>query len=233
MLLDLRDMACQRGEGESGFRLEVPALSLRAGEAVAITGPSGCGKSTLLDVIGLVLQPTALGAFRFNGQDVGSLWAGRQRDRLAGSRASGIGYILQTGGLLPFITVRENLRLSRTLLNLRHDEAAERRLVEVLGIGRLLDKMPSALSIGERQRVAIGRALSHRPPLILADEPTASLDPAHSDAVMALMLALVADLGQTVVVVSHDWELVTRFGLRRIEAQVSAGPGGTVTRFAA
>ncbi|CDK97430.1 putative ABC transport system, ATP-binding protein [Magnetospirillum gryphiswaldense MSR-1 v2] len=226
-LLDISDLVCQRG-GAEGFALAIDALSVHRGEAVGITGPSGSGKSTLLDVVGLVLRPSRPGRFTLAGSDVAALWAGGRQTDLARLRAQSIGYVLQTGGLLPFITVLDNIRLSRDLLGLPADPNGEKRLIDALGLGGLLHKKPAMLSIGERQRVAIARALAHRPPLVLADEPTASLDPTHAAAVMHLLLALAAELGLGVVVVSHDWDLLSRFGLRRVEAQ----PGGNQTRFA-
>lgn len=227
-LLHIQDLLCRRGAAD-GFTLAVESLSLRRGEAVGVTGPSGCGKSTLLDVVGLVLRPSTVGQFTLAGTDVAALWAQGRQGTLASLRAGGIGYVLQTGGLLPFLNVRDNIRLSRTLLGLPEDRAGEDRLISTLGIGALLDKKPAALSIGERQRVAIARALAHRPALVLADEPTASLDPHHSAAVMELLLSLVGEFGLGLMVVSHDWDLLTRFGLRRIEAVTA----DATTRFAA
>lgn len=226
-LLDISDLVCQRG-GAEGFTLAIDALSVRRGEAVAITGPSGSGKSTLLDVVGLVLRPSHPGRFTLAGSDVAALWSGKRDNDLARLRARSIGYVLQTGGLLPFITVLDNIRLSPALLGRPADPDGEKRLIDALGLGGLLHKKPAMLSIGERQRVAIARALAHRPPLVLADEPTASLDPSHAAAVMHLLLALAAELDLGVVVVSHDWDLLSRFGLRRVEAQ----PSGSQTRFA-
>lgn len=233
MLLELDQIACQRGEGESGLRLEISALSVQAGEAVAITGPSGCGKSTLLDIVGLVLRPMEVGHFRLGGTDLAGLWRRNDRSALARMRARSIGYVLQTGGLLPFVTVRDNISLSRDLLGLPRGARETDRLVEALGLGRLLEKRPAALSIGERQRVAIARALAHRPALVLADEPTASLDPVNAEGVMRLFLSLIAELGLSVLVVSHDWKLMSRFGLRRVDAELSAADSGPITRFAA
>lgn len=235
-LLDVRGLVCRRGEGAAGFRLEVPELRLQTGEAVALVGPSGCGKSTLLDALGLVLRPKAYAAFhladgRGGRDDIGALWDRGAQDALARLRAGRIGYVLQTGGLLPFLTVRANIALSTELLGIGAAMTGHvERVIEALGLGRLLNKKPGALSIGERQRVAIARALAHRPPLLLADEPTAALDPDNAGRVMALMLGLVRDLGVTAVVVSHDWDLVSRFGLRRIEAVAAASPDGVVTR---
>jgi len=229
-------MACRRGNGLPGFAVELDQFTLLRGEAVAITGPSGCGKSTLLDLIGLVLRPNRVERFVFCDDgatpcDVAAAWASGRQDHLARARARGIGYVLQTGGLLPFLSVRDNLRLSRDLLGLGPDPAGEERLVTTLGLAPLLGKRPGMLSIGERQRVAIARALAHTPPLVLADEPTAALDPLQSAEVMRLLLALAAELGVGVVVVSHDWDLLARFGLRRIEARPEARPNGTLTHF--
>ncbi len=225
-LLALDHLTCLRGTGPGAFRLEVPALTLSAGQAVAVTGPSGCGKSTLLDLLGLVLRPEDGSGFTFDDQDVAALWRAGRSDRLAALRAGHIGYILQTGGLLPFLPVRANIALSCKLLG-RKDDGLIPVLVDALKLTPLLDKMPAQLSIGERQRVAIARALAHRPALLLADEPTSSLDPANAETVMSLLLQLVSGLKVSAVVVSHDWALMSRFGLRRIDAEMAGG----VTRF--
>lgn len=225
-LVSVSALSCARGKGAGAFRLEVPALTLERGQAVAVTGPSGCGKSTLLDLLGLVLRPDDGGTFVFDGTDIASLWKRGDAGALAGLRAGRIGYVLQTGGLLPFLPVRDNIGLSLKLLRAQDDGLLE-LLIQTLGLGALLDKMPRALSIGERQRVAIARALAHRPALILADEPTSSLDPTNADTVMRLLLQLVSSLDISAVVVSHDWELMRRFDVRRIDAELAEG----VTRF--
>lgn len=107
---------------------------------------------------------------------------------------------------------------------------------ERLGLSRLLKRYPAALSVGERQRVAIARALAHRPSIVLADEPTAALDPLNADRVMDLLLALAAEQGVTLIVASHDWARMERYGLRRITPELawtSQPDGGQVTaRFA-
>lgn len=215
-LLAMKNVLCQRG-GADGLAVLVESLSLIPGQAVAVTGPSGCGKSTLLDLVGLVLRPTSSQGFRLGPTgNVAALWGKGRQDRLSALRAQTIGYVLQTGGLLPFASVLDNIRLSRSVLGLGRDAEGEERLIDTLGLGPLLRKKPAALSIGERQRVAIARALAHRPPLVLADEPTASLDPDHSRAVMGLFLDLVRDLNLGLLLVSHDWDLLDRFPLRRI-----------------
>ncbi len=234
-LLDLAGLVCQHGEGPSAFRLEVPELTLFPGEAIAITGPSGCGKSTLLDILGLVRRPTSVDTFRYTlggiSADMAPLWRKGSLDRLAGVRAESIGYVLQTGGLLPFLSVRENIALSLDLLGRRAPGTHLLALVETLGLGGLLDRKPKTLSIGERQRVAIARALAHGPALLLADEPTAALDPAKAHDVLGLLMELVHVLKIALVVVSHDWPLLEGFGLRRIEAEGVSGTTGPVTRF--
>jgi putative ABC transport system ATP-binding protein len=223
-------LSCIRGSGTGGFRLEVPRLRVPAGSALAVTGPSGCGKSTLLDLIGLVLRPAAVAAFRLDGTDVAGLWARGSLDGLARLRARGIGYVLQTGGLLPFLSVRANVTLSLDLLGDRPGPWVE-ELVATLGLAALLDRKPGTLSVGERQRVAIARALAHRPALLLADEPTASLDPSTAETVLDLLLGVVRRVGTTMMVVSHDRDLVERFGLRRLEAVRVDGADLPATRF--
>jgi putative ABC transport system ATP-binding protein len=235
MVLSVTGATRQRG-GDDGFRLEVPRLGVRRGECIAITGPSGCGKSTLLDLLGLVLRPDRCAAFEMRPRDgsvvdVARLWRHDDRNGLAQVRAQHIGYVLQTGGLLPFLSVIENIGLSRALLGLDTSDGLVERLAEALKIGHLLGKKPQALSIGERQRVAIARALAHRPAFLLADEPTAALDPAHALQVMKLLLAIVQHFQITAIIVSHDWELVRSLGLRQVRAEPGSGEPLAVTRF--
>lgn len=235
LALSLRSLSRRRGAGPDAFTLEVSALDVRRGEAVALTGPSGSGKSTLLDLLGLVLRPDRCGTFRLQDAegtwiDVAALWQRGRGNDLARLRAASIGYVLQTGGLLPFLPVRDNIRLSPRLLGHADDPGVD-LLVERLGLRPALDKKPRALSIGERQRVAIARALAHRPVLLLADEPTAALDPHQALGVMRLLLDLCAEGGTTVVAVTHDWGLVQSLGLREIRAIQLGGGGGSATRF--
>ncbi|PWC40177.1 ABC transporter ATP-binding protein [Azospirillum sp. TSO22-1] len=234
-ILHLEDVTRQRGRGPGSFRVEVPRLSVAAGECVAITGPSGSGKSTLLDLLGLVGAPESAGRFALRltageAVDVAALWARDRSDALAELRGRGVGYVLQTGGLLPFLTVRDNIALSCRLTGKAAGERVA-ALARVLGLERHLTRKPRDLSIGERQRVAIARALAHGPALVVADEPTASLDPANAERVMALFLHLARTLGVAVVVASHDWELLGRHGVRRIDASLARTEGGTVARF--
>lgn len=237
VVLSVKGTRRQQGGEPDGFRLDVPHLVVQRGECVAVTGPSGSGKSTLLDLLGLVLAPDRSEGFAFKpaGEpaiDVAGLWQARDRDALARIRARHIGYVLQTGGLLPFLQAIDNIRLSRAILGLDDGDGLVDRLVDALGVRGLLAKRPQALSIGERQRVAIARAMAHRPALLLADEPTAALDPGQAVGVMKLLLALVREFSITAVIVSHDWELVSALGLRRVRTEPVKGQPLAVTRLA-
>ena len=145
-----------------------------------------------------------------------------------------VGYVLQTGGLLPFVSVRENILTARRLLGTAEGEgfaALPEKLALALGIRHLLHKLPAQLSVGERQRVAIARALASNPPLVLADEPTAALDPANAAGVLSLFSRMVDELGSTLILVSHAPEQMRGMGFRRLsvrlEAVVKDGETGT------
>jgi putative ABC transport system ATP-binding protein len=204
---------------------------------VAVTGASGSGKSTLLEILGLVLRPQQVGVFSWhehksNGtDDIAALWRHRARDALARIRARRIGFVLQTGGLLPYLSVRENLVVNRRLLGLPAEDETVTDLVDQLEITRLIDKKPHQLSIGERQRVSIGRALAHGPALLLADEPTAALDPRLGERVMALMVELVRRTGTTTMIATHERAWIGRFDPREIRAEPTTTDGaGYVSR---
>ncbi|MGH8355765.1 MAG: ATP-binding cassette domain-containing protein, partial [Pseudomonas sp.] len=139
-----------------------------------------------------------------------------------------MGYVLQTGGLLGFLDVQRNIGLSRALLGLPVD-AAVRRLAEQLEIADQLHKLPAALSVGQRQRVSIARALAHGPSIVLADEPTASLDPLNAERVMQLLVAQAEERGVCIVVATHDETLARRAGLQLQPLQVQRGEDGGVT----
>ncbi|MCB2100621.1 MAG: ABC transporter ATP-binding protein [Rhodobacterales bacterium] len=227
------ELSKARVQAGSGFALSVPELTIRPGERVALVGDSGCGKSTLLDMLGLASSPDGAGRFTFCPRgapsDIPSLWRDGRSNDLGDLRKHHIGYVLQTGGLIPYLTVRQNIDLTRRLLDLPDDGTAD-ALAERLGLAGHGAKLPAALSVGERQRVAIGRALAHRPPVILADEPTASLDPETAKTVMALFLDLVEAEGATLIVATHDRAQVGRLGLRALGHDLARDPAAGLTR---
>ncbi|MDR6914479.1 putative ABC transport system ATP-binding protein [Pseudomonas sp. 3296] len=220
-MLDIKNLLVRRGEGALAHHVRLPHLQVGAGEILAITGESGSGKSTLLEAIGLLLAPVELERFRLgptHAQDIAHLLATDDQPALAAVRSRHLGFILQSGGLLPFLSVRDNIRLPRRLLGMSANSEHIDHAVDVLRLQGLLDKQPQALSIGERQRVACVRAIAHEPLLLLADEPTAALDPHSARRLFELLLSLVSSMGLSALVVSHDWALLKDFGLPRLGA---------------
>jgi len=204
-LLLARNLSKNRGRA---YRLKIPELEIRAGARLLLLGDSGSGKSTTLDLLALVLKPDGADDFLWRPSagaiDLKTLWRGQGAGRLGRLRREELGYVLQTGGLLPFLTVRENILLPAKLKNM--DSRAQGRrledLLEKLRLGHLRTKFPGQISVGERQRCAIARAVIHEPALILADEPTASLDPPTADQVFELLLNLSRD--SALIVATHD-----------------------------
>jgi putative ABC transport system ATP-binding protein len=214
--------------GEQGFTLTVPELIIRRGEKIALVGVSGCGKSTLLDLLAMILRPDEAGRFDFfpqNGEalNVMDAWQHRRLGRLAQTRMLHIGYVLQTGGLFPFLSVRENIGISRRGLGLPIEEAVE-SIAQRLHIERHLNKLPGQLSVGERQRVAIARGMAHQPSVVIADEPTASLDPINAEEIMSLFNKLTDEYGVTLVMATHDWGKLGERGFRRVEFSFKQDP---------
>lgn len=202
-----------RSQSESVFELHVPRFTVLPGQMVAVVGESGCGKSTLLDILALVMVPTRVALFRIDpgggpAWDVAALWEREDEGVLARLRRDSFGYVLQTGGLLPFLSVRGNICLPGRLKGAEIPAGRLEALSRRLGIEGCLERMPLSLSIGQRQRVAILRALAHRPRLLLADEPTAAVDKTRARTIMEDMRHLAVDEGVAVVVVTHDLDLV-------------------------
>lgn len=193
--------------GERGFEMEVGSLALHGGEAIGIVGPSGCGKSTLIDLLALLRKPSRADRFELLGHDVAALWRREALQACNALRAAHVGVVLQTGGLLPGLPLLENVLLSQRLLG-AVDLAWARHLLAALELTDLVARRPAQLSIGQRQRTAIARALAHRPALVLADEPTASLGVEHAPAALDLLLSLARDSEAALLVVSHDVDLL-------------------------
>ena len=183
-------------------------LRVAAGESVAVVGPSGAGKSSLMHVVGAMVPPTR-GSYRFAGMDVGS----RPRRALAALRARSIGFVFQAAHLIEERTVLENVLLGLPT-GPRRADGPRRRALSVLadvGIAGLAHRRAKLLSGGERQRVAVARALVKDPALVIADEPTGSLDRRTGHAVLDLLAGL-PDRGVTLLLVTHDPAAAARAG---------------------
>jgi putative ABC transport system ATP-binding protein len=238
----LRNVEKTFAAGGAEFHLRVPALDIERGSRVAFVGESGSGKSTLLELLAMILAPSASRSFRFAPiredapRDIDRLWAARSSDDLGELRSRHIGYVLQDGGLLPYLTVRQNIDLPRRLLGLQADATAS-ELTEKLGIAPQLDKLPANLSVGQRQRAAIARALAHEPPIVIADEPTAAVDPVNAERIVALLVELAESMGVTLIVATHAHDLARRAGftliVHRIEAAGESSMAVTVSHGAA
>ncbi|MBF0305348.1 MAG: ABC transporter ATP-binding protein [Alphaproteobacteria bacterium] len=214
-LVDIRDMTVERSDGDRRFRLGVSELALRAGDRVAVLGPSGSGKSTLVDTVACARAPTTVRRFSvcppgaYRPLDVADAWRRRHENDLTALRGHLFGYVHQAGALLEFLTVRENIALGQRLAN-RFDSARIDALGEQLGIRHLFSSHPDRLSGGQRQRVAIARAIAHRPSIVVADEPTASLDRATARVVISLLLQVTTEAA--LLVATHDTALMSEFG---------------------
>jgi lipoprotein-releasing system ATP-binding protein len=182
-------------------------FELEGGVSSSITGPSGCGKSTLLSILGGLDKPSS-GSVVVSGVDIGA--AGE--DELARFRARAVGFVFQSHYLLKDFSALENVMLPAFMLggDRAKAEAKARPLMEAVGLGDRLGHTPSKLSGGERQRVAIARALINDPAIVLADEPTGSLDEANAKAVEDLLFSIVKERGATLLIVTHDARLADR-----------------------
>ena len=232
VVYNLKNVVKERLIDGVGFRLVVPEIQISAQENIALVGHSGCGKSTLLDMLALILRPDEGSDFDLHpvdgdNHDVAQLWRRERQSRLSQIRKQHIGYVLQSGGLLPYLTVRENIELPRRLLQLPDDDSIN-SISRVLGIHRQLDKLPGLLSAGERQRAAFARALSHRPSILIADEPTSALDPITAQKIMAVVMEVIRGLKITLITASHDWAHVYKMELRTLKQEASAVDDGKV-----
>lgn len=230
-VLAITGLSAVRSRGGSRFRLSLDHLDLLAGQPVAVVGPSGSGKSTLLDVLGLVMTPERIGAFTFvpanaGVVDLAALIARGDEAGLTDMRRRYLGYMPQTGGLLPFMSVGENICLPAKLTS-QVDSGYLDEIARLLDLPEMLmRRFPKDLSIGQRQRVSLARAMAHRPRLLLADEPTASLDAVTAASVTALLLTASPTLGITPIIATHDERLFSGGGVRRIQVNAEAGADG-------
>jgi len=203
-------------------------LEVAAGEFVAVVGPSGCGKSTLLHLLG-GLDRADVGTLTVGGQELGAIRGGE----LAGFRNQTIGFVFQSQELLADFTALENIILPGRIRGLggHRLESRGRELLAEVGLDDRRGAFPSTLSGGERQRVALCRALLLEPPLLLADEPTGSLDPESGELVFNLMLGLQKRHGTTALVVTHNPDLAARCGrvLHLDDGRISPSVAGIST----
>ena len=179
--------------------VEVPEWRASAGDAWLLAGQSGSGKSTLLHILAGLTRPT-VGSVTVNGTDITAL-SESARDRWRGRN---VGLVPQRLHLVGALDVRDNLRLAQTLAGLRVDDDRVTALLEAVGVIELSRRLPSQLSQGQAQRVAIARSVINRPALVLADEPTANLDDAHAAQALELLRGQAIEARATLVVASHD-----------------------------
>lgn len=186
--------------------LDVPRLEVAAGEQVVIRGRSGCGKTTLLNSIA-GLTTVDSGSITLRGVDLTSL-PEAARDRF---RARHLGYVFQTFNLLAGFSALENVLLGMTFTGQKPDRDRARSLLERVGLGHRTHHKPAAMSVGEQQRTAVARALANQPILLLADEPTANIDPAHQQQVIDLLREVCRDEKVAMLLVTHSDEVSGQF----------------------
>jgi putative ABC transport system ATP-binding protein len=194
----------------AGFRLDIPAFEVAAGEKVAVIGPSGSGKTTLLHLIAGILPPQQ-GRIRCAGAEVSAQTDRERRD----FRIRNIGLVFQDFALVDYLDVLDNIlhpyRITGALRLTRQVRERAADLARGMGVGDKLHRGVERLSQGEQQRVAICRALLPSPKLVLADEATGNLDPRNKGRILDLLFASVADHGATLLAVTHDHDLLPRF----------------------
>lgn len=186
--------------------LNIPRLEIAAGEQVVLRGRSGCGKTTLLNCIS-GLSTVDEGRITISGTDVTTLHE-VARDRF---RARNIGFVFQTFNLLPAFTALENVMLGMTFTGQAKDTRRAEQLLTEVGLNHRLTHKPDALSVGEQQRVAVARALANQPKLLLADEPTANIDPAHQQQVIDLLRSACEKENVAMLLVTHSPEVSQQF----------------------
>ena len=195
-------------EKSYGVKTVVNSVSLefQTAKTYALIGPSGCGKTTMLHVIAGITKPTS-GRVVLDGVEL-SKYSESARDRI---RADKIGYVFQTFNLLPGFNALENVVLGMTFARGKRDTARARKLLERVGLSHRISHHPSKMSVGEQQRVAVARALANRPKLLLADEPTANVDPQNQQQIVDLIRKTCQEENIALILVTHSREVSDQF----------------------
>jgi putative ABC transport system ATP-binding protein len=222
-ILTVEGLEVIRKEPATGhkFCLKVEKFEAKAEQRICLVGRSGSGKTTFLEALGLLCRPTKLKRFELSPYSdeppislTGPLLSG-QVDFLSTIRARTMGFVLQEGGLLPYLTVLENAEIALQLSGKEINESRSQKIshfAREMGLVDIMDRLPGQLSGGQRQRAAVLRAIAPEPKILLADEPTASLDPDAAFNLMRLLVATAETAGVTTVVVSHNEALMSEFG---------------------
>ena len=207
----IEGMSKRYGEGDTAVdALKDVNMQVEPGEVVGLIGPSGSGKSTLLKCLGAVIEPTA-GRMTLGGEIIyENGWSIKD---LRALRRDKIGFVFQAPYLIPFLDVTDNVALLPMLAGVSNSESRKRavELLEALDVAHRAQAMPSELSGGEQQRVSIARALVNRPPVILADEPTAPLDSERAMAVVRILNSMARQYQTAIIVVTHDEKIIPTF----------------------
>lgn len=193
-------------DGSSLPVLDIPEFHLSASEESVLIGESGGGKTTFLHCIAGIMQADS-GSITIDRIETTKL-SESGRDRV---RAAKIGYVFQTFNLLPGFTALENVRLGMTFASGKHDVARATDLLRRVGLGERLDHKPSALSVGQQQRVAVARALANKPKLLLADEPTANIDPSNQQTIIDLIRECCKEENISLLMVTHSTQVADQF----------------------
>jgi putative ABC transport system ATP-binding protein len=187
--------------------LDIPEFHIDAGEQVVLIGESGGGKTTLLHCIAGIMAADS-GTIRIDNVEVSAL-SEAGRDRV---RAAKLGYVFQTFNLLAGFTALENVRLGMTFARGKHDKHRAEELLDRVGLSERKHYKPSALSVGQQQRVAVARALANRPKLLLADEPTANIDPGNQQKIIDLLRECCREESIAMLMVTHSMQIAEQFG---------------------
>jgi len=207
-MLELRNVqkSYTEPDGSRLAILDIPRFDVAGGEQMVLVGKSGCGKTTLLHTIAGITRADA-GEIRIDGIDIAKL-SEAGVDKV---RANAIGYVFQTFNLLPGFSALENVLLGMTFARGRKDPQRARQLLDRVGLSHRATHKPTALSVGEQQRVAVARALANKPSLLLADEPTANIDPRNQQKIVDLIRDTCREEGVSLIIVTHSLEVAGQF----------------------